>query len=206
MAFLTVLVPAIAAFLAPGASAYPNYCEVERSLPENSTAKSIEWGTCPESFPAPPNVQCANFSVPIDWDNPSGERFVLGMVKLLAGTANYSVYSSKRDNGYIGSLFFNPGGPGQSASEIVLGIATVIPTVQALTQHFDIIGLDPRGVGLSQQINCSTEIMAERVSLFPQTQSDYDALVDKNKRFGESCRNLSGSLVDYIDTIRQVNS
>jgi pimeloyl-ACP methyl ester carboxylesterase len=66
---------------------------------------------------------------------------------------------------------------------------------------FDIIGLDPRGTGMSHQTNCSKDIYAERVSLFPQTEEEYDALFDKNKRLGESCRGLTGPLLEHVDTI-----
>jgi hypothetical protein len=62
--------------------------------------------------------------------------------------------------------------------------------------------LDPRGVGLSNQVQCDMSIYAERVSLFPQDEEELGKLRDKNRRFGESCRTLTGPLFEHLDTIR----
>jgi pimeloyl-ACP methyl ester carboxylesterase len=163
--------------------------------PVNSTLLSISWTRCPSELGLPSSLECAKFSVPIDWDAPYGEHFDLGLVKLPAIPSNTT---SK-----VGSLFINPGGPGVPASTIVSSMAQGAFQNQTfqLRAAFDIIGLDPRGTGMSHQITCSKEIYAERVSWFPQTEEEYDALVDKNKRLGESCRELTGPLLEHVDTI-----
>lgn len=158
----------------------------------NDTVSSIEWAACPPG--TPDNLRCATFSVPIDWDQPTGEHFNLGLVKLPATLSNSTIK--------VGSLIINPGGPGGRASEFVTGIALGKIDVPSLRENFDIIGLDPRGAGLSNQVQCDMSILAERVSLFPQTDEDFEELVDKNKRLGESCRNLTGPLFEHLDTIR----
>lgn len=163
--------------------------------PLNSTPSFVSWNACPPQLGLPSILECATFSVPVDWDTPYGEHFDLGLVKLPATPSNTT---SK-----IGSLFINPGGPGSPASGMVASMALGAferQTIQ-LRAWFDIIGLDPRGVGLSHQVNCSNEIYAEAVSLFPETQEEYDALADKNKRLGESCRELTGPLLEHVDTI-----
>jgi len=165
--------------------------------PPNSVAPSIEWGTCPDGSGAPDNVLCAQYSVPIDWNEPNGEHFNLGLVKLPAAASN----TTSR----VGSLFVNPGGPGGSAADLVLTVAGGALESEAMLASFDFIGLDPRGVGLSAQIKCDPEIFAERVSLFPKTQEDFDALEDKNNRLGASCRELTGPLLEHVDTIRYVH-
>lgn len=161
------------------------------TLLSNFTASNITFGTCPEGFPSA--VECATYAVPIDWDNVQGEQFNLSLVRWPANT---------NSTNKIGTLFINPGGPGGSATAFVAGFAQgALPLPEGLHDAFDIIGLDPRGVGLSNAVTCDETIRAERVSLFPKTQEEYDALVDKNRRYGESCRNLTGSLVEYVDTI-----
>jgi hypothetical protein len=165
------------------------------SVAANCTAQSIVFSACAPNLNFPPSLQCATFSVPINWDEPNGEHFDLGLVKLAAPSN-----STNR----IGSLFVNPGGPGAPASQLVAEVAG--GALQSpLLDTFDWIGLDPRGVGLSKQVECDMDIYAERVSLFPKTQEEYDKLVDKNKRLGESCRLLTGPLLEYIDTIRYVS-
>lgn len=162
--------------------------------PENSVASSISWGTCSPELGAPAALQCATFSVPIHWDEPYGDHFDLGLVKLPAAPSNIT---SK-----IGSLFVNPGGPGGSATELVAQIAMGALQAEVLLASFDIIGLDPRGVGLSKQVECDMSIYAERESLFPQNEEEFEQLLDKNKRLGESCRERTGPLLEHLDTIR----
>jgi hypothetical protein len=84
--------------------------------PENSTDSVITWMTCPPKLFKSKSLQCATFSVPIDWESPHGEHFNLGLVKLPAAATNST--SPK-----IRTLFVNPGGPGGLASELVDTIA-----------------------------------------------------------------------------------
>ncbi|KAL6703566.1 hypothetical protein ACN47E_009511 [Coniothyrium glycines] len=174
--------------------AYPTSISSEsgETKPVNRDSVSLNWTACPAELNLPKTLQCATYAVPIDWDEPNGQHFDLGLVKLPA-PAN----STRK----IRSLFINPGGPGGRASDIVAGIAVGGLSLGPVSDSFDIIGLDPRGVGLSQQIQCNMSIYAERVSLFPQNQEDLKKLEDKNKRLGASCRELSGPLFDHLDTI-----
>ncbi|KAJ5095312.1 hypothetical protein NUU61_004668 [Penicillium alfredii] len=127
-------------------------------------------------------------SVPIDWNKPSGENVTLGMLRFKATN------QSKK----LGSLFFNPGGPGYNATMYVMAAKEAFPV---LYEYFDIIGLDPRGVGLSSPIKCDPDIYNERVSPYPTTNSGLDALVKKYKSLGESCLKKSGSLVKHMDSV-----
>lgn len=80
-----------------------------------------------------------------------------------------------------------------------------LPMGDAMRRSFDIIAMDPRGVGLSSPIRCNLTIANEGdpTTAFDVTTADGAAkLVDYNKRLGESCRTMSGSaLVDNMDTI-----
>lgn len=155
----------------------------------------MNFSPCAPELNFQPSLQCATFSVPINWEEPNGEHFDLGFVKLAA-----PVNSTNK----IGFLFINPGGPGAAASQLVALVAGgALQT--PLLDSFDWIGLDPRGVGLSKQVECNMDIYAERVSLFPKTQKEYEKLVDKNRRLGESCRELTGPLLEHIDTIRYLS-
>ncbi|KAF2734828.1 Diaminopimelate epimerase-like protein [Polyplosphaeria fusca] len=152
----------------------------------------ISWTSCGNG--AASNLQCANLSVPIDWDAPDGDKFNLGMVKL----PRPSNSTAKR----IGTLFYNPGGPGASAGNDVVWMGGgTIKVSSDILNSFDIIGVDPRGVTRSFPNECDPAIWNERVSLFPKTKSDYDRLVDKNRRFAESCIKLTGDIVNHLDTI-----
>ncbi|OCL02818.1 hypothetical protein AOQ84DRAFT_421545 [Glonium stellatum] len=88
----------------------------------------------------------------------------------------------------IGSLVFNPGGPGGVVTTSNDEYAALGGWSPELRNHFDIIGLDPRGIGSSNPINCGPEIWNER------------KMVAHNKAVGESCSNLTGPLFSHVDT------
>src|SRR5687767_13900677 len=81
-------------------------------------------------------VRCATARVPLDHDRPHGRKVALALAKRPATGA---------ERRRIGTLFLNPGGPGDSGVEQVRGDAP--PGVAALNRRFDIVGFDPRGVG-----------------------------------------------------------
>jgi pimeloyl-ACP methyl ester carboxylesterase len=57
----------------------------------------------------------------------------------------------------IGSLFINPGGPGASAVDSVAGMGAALAGTE-ITEHFDLVGFDPRGVGHSTpQLRCRSD-------------------------------------------------
>jgi pimeloyl-ACP methyl ester carboxylesterase len=99
----------------------------------------------------------------------------------------------------LGNLIFNPGGPGSAASQFVEEAAGVFTA--GVLEHFDIIGLDPRGVGLSSRIQCDPDIFNERVSVFPSDQASFTKMVKKQRALGESCLSLTGPLLGHIDSV-----
>ncbi|KAI0883539.1 alpha/beta-hydrolase [Annulohypoxylon maeteangense] len=159
----------------------------------HNTSSSITWGPCSDQFPS--SLTCATYTVPLDWSNPCNETIELGLVRLAASD----------ESARIGNLFVNPGGPGGQASSLVGGLARSPDILDPqILAHFDIIGLDPRGVGLSTPVQCDTAAFNKRVSFFPKTQAEYDELVAYNKALGESCYAKSGRLIDFVDTISAV--
>lgn len=150
----------------------------------------IQWGTCP-GF-SPPNLECGQLQVPVDWSSPDGESITIGLSRV-----NATNPAAK-----IGSLIYNPGGPGVAVNQICLGQAFGVPLFsQALSEHFDIICPDPRGVGTSTPVKCDPEVWNEGVSLFPSTEAEFEELVAANKAKGDSCLNLTGALLKHMDTI-----
>jgi pimeloyl-ACP methyl ester carboxylesterase len=93
----------------------------------------IDWEPCGDL------TQCGTVEVPIDYRDPS-----LGTLNIAV-----NVHRSTDPDERIGYLFVNPGGPGASAVEIVTFIRQIgIPP--ELLDAFDIVGMDPRGVGGSE--------------------------------------------------------
>ncbi|KAI1413035.1 alpha/beta-hydrolase [Hypoxylon sp. FL1857] len=164
---------------------------VKRATTYNSVS-SISWGPCSDQFG--PNVTCATYTVPLDWSNPENETIELGLVRIEA----------RDKSSRIGNLFINPGGPGGQATGFVSQLAEPGILDTQILDRFDIIGLDPRGVGLSTPVQCDPAAYNKRITWFPNTQDQYDELVAYNKALGESCRAKTGRLIDFVDTISAV--
>ena len=112
---------------------------VPRGL-ESFYNQTISWKDCPDSA----SFKCGTVTVPVDYDHPDGQTITIALKKLPAsdGDAEH------------GSLFLNPGGPGESGVEAVTS-APGVP--EELRGSYDIIGFDPRGVGQSTPITCWSE-------------------------------------------------
>lgn len=159
---------------------------------DNST-KTLDWGPCPSDVPlASARLQCAELQVPLNWSDPNGDSIMLGLTRVQANdTANR-----------IGSLVINPGGPGQPASTLIAGQALGFPLFsEALSSQFDIVGMDPRGVGLSTPVFCDPELWNTRVSYFPTSEDEFEIMIKHNQAVWESCAKLTGPLLYNVDTL-----
>ncbi|TGJ83500.1 hypothetical protein E0Z10_g5257 [Xylaria hypoxylon] len=157
------------------------------------SGQSITWGACPDTFPD--TLTCATFHVPLDWSHihsHANETVELGMVRLEA---------QDKEN-RIGYLFINPGGPGGQATSTVAAIGDRLdPEIRA---RFDVIGLDPRGVGISTPVQCDPAVFNKRVKFMPKTEEEYEALVQYNEDLGANCLEKTGPLLNFVDTISAV--
>ncbi|KAG4441223.1 hypothetical protein IFR05_003271 [Cadophora sp. M221] len=153
------------------------------------TSPQINWGNCTASDP--PNLQCGQIQVPVDYEHPHGVQFNLTFARLQALNATDR----------IGSLIFNPGGPGGAASDLVFLQVQGLPLWSPeLLAQYDIIGLDPRGTGLSNPMACNPTIWNQRVSSTPKSQEEFDQLIAHNKAFSESCKAGTGPVFDFMGT------
>ncbi len=162
------------------------------------------WRPCPEvprdlvgDGAAGMTYDCAAVSVPRDWTRPSaGPTYDIQMIRI----------RSKTQKNRIGSLLMNPGGPGGSGVDTAVyysyGQAIGgLPT--EITDRFDIIGFDPRGVGRSAPIKCITREDQEAsfgAKPDPATPADFDNLVALNKRIADGCAAKFGDQLPYFAT------
>ena len=114
----------------------------------DQAAAQLNWGSCSSWLGDTgdlPAARCTTVSVPIDYAKPNGDQAQLAVIKVPARGQR------------VGVLMVNPGGPGQSAVDVVAGMAASFGDNE-ITQHFDLVGFDPRGVGHSTpDIRCRTD-------------------------------------------------
>ena len=87
---------------------------------------------------------CAVVTVPLDYAKPQGETISIA-VKKRAATGGHPQ----------GALFINPGGPGDSGVSFAERAGNAFSP--DLLSAYDVIGFDPRGVGSSTAITCTTD-------------------------------------------------
>jgi pimeloyl-ACP methyl ester carboxylesterase len=145
----------------------------------------IAWARCP----ADATAQCGTMSVPADWAHPRGPRIDIEVAR------RFATDPANR----VGSLVFGPGGPGDSGVDrTVTGMSRFSPELQS---RFDIVSLDPRGVGKSTPAVCTPSLVADRPPPILTSQADFDATVAFNRALYKDCRTQSGGLIDHYDSI-----
>ena len=150
----------------------------------------LRWAPCDD--PAKPGAECATLSVPVDWTYPEGPKFDLAVARRKATDPGARV----------GSMVFGPGGPGDSGVQMVVGnVGRFSPEVR---RRFDIVSFDPRGVGRSNPVTCSSGLLAERPSPELKSQAGFDATLAYNKRLRADCRARTGPVFDHLDTAQTV--
>lgn len=148
------------------------------------TSQRLRWTDCDGGY------RCATFLTPLDWQDPGAQAITIAMKMRPASTGPY-----------MGPLFVNPGGPGGSAQDYVVGFPT------SGLEGFDIIGLDSRGSGESTPVVCGTGAQTDaylNTDFTPDDQSERDALIAAQQAFNEECRQASGALLDHISTIEAI--
>jgi len=148
------------------------------------TADTIKWTPCQEQ----PDVDCGTVTVPIDWAKPNGEKMNVAVARRKATDP------AKR----IGSLLIDPGGPGGSGVNFAFGADRYFSP--EISQKFDIIGFDPRGVARSNPILCSGDLVQKAPQTAPVTSAEYDRLQAYNKELRDDCRKRSGAIYDHAST------
>ncbi|MCA2213105.1 alpha/beta hydrolase [Jidongwangia harbinensis] len=152
----------------------------------------ITWAACTEDWLV--EYGCATYEVPLDHDRPRGATTTIALARRPADDP------ARR----IGSIFFNPGGPGGEGRSLVSERSGLFPP--EVLARFDIIGFDPRGVAASDPIECfSSDAEAEellaQMRLLPLTQETITSTVRANLAYTESCKRNAGPLLRHMSTV-----
>nr|WP_296066217.1 alpha/beta hydrolase [uncultured Actinoplanes sp.] len=169
-------------------------------------AGTAQWRPCPEVPQALVGrgaqgmaYDCAKVSVPQDWSKPGGGKtFAIAMIRVRSKTQKHR----------IGSLLINPGGPGASGVDtaVYLSFGAALGGLPAeVTDQFDIVGFDPRGVGRSDPVKCISP--ADQDATFggppdPASQAQFDALVKLDQRVTKGCGDKYGDQLADFSTVQ----
>ncbi|GAA4542822.1 alpha/beta hydrolase [Pseudonocardia xishanensis] len=158
--------------------------------------QALAWGSC-QGYAASPDVaqaytdpalQCAKLTVPLDYAKPDGE------------TAEIAVLRARATGARIGSMVVNPGGPGVSGTSLVPSLVKSAPN---LLQRFDLVGFDPRGVGVSTPtIDCLSDAEQDtyRATVYADpSPAGVAALEAHNKEYADRCTSRMGA--DVLATL-----
>ena len=140
----------------------------------------------------PLTYQCGRLDVPISYRDPGGATLPLFLVR--------AVLAGQTDR--IGSLVVNPGGPGASGAEAALGLALTMP--EDVLRRFDLVGFDPRGVGLSTPIDCipdrtKDELVAAEPR--PVTDAQLDDAFALTRSVAAGCAKKYGDALGAFSTV-----
>ncbi|MCA1670934.1 MAG: alpha/beta hydrolase [Actinobacteria bacterium] len=163
--------------IAPAASAAP-------------PALGVKWSPCHRDLGP---FDCGTVQVPLDYDAPNGATISLALIRLRATDPNRR----------IGSLFVNPGGPGGSGFDLVLFAGRFLFPPQ-VTERFDLVGFDPRGVARSTQLRCFGTIRQVFPYLspmpFPITDQEEARWIENERHLVGSCDQRGGQIGEHMST------
>jgi len=110
-------------------------------------------------------------------------------ILLLDGLPNYQ---------RIGSLLFNPGGPGASGIEFLEAASFVVPG--EIAQRFDLVSFDPRGVGSSTAVDCDVEFDDEIPLLEAGDDAGWADLVAESEGLASTCTSETVEIGSWLGT------
>jgi pimeloyl-ACP methyl ester carboxylesterase len=159
-------------------------------------ATTVQWSDCqPEGDETPEQVkgsQCATLQVPVDWHDPDGPTLGLAIARRTA----------KLPADRVGVLMWGPGGPGDSGVDRVkTGMSRFSRDLQ---DRFDIVSLDPRGVGRSNPVKCTAALLAGQPSPIIKSPAEFRATIRYNRQLAADCREHTGPVYDHLDTWQTV--
>jgi hypothetical protein len=122
-----------------------------------SATGTISWSACTAQamslnpkLPRDLTASCGTVTVPQDWSTAkngkaaNGKTFDIAVMRIRSST----------QQGRIGSVLMNPGGPGGSGIDYLPYLAGQLGP---LMQRFDLVSFDPRGVGRSAPVECISD-------------------------------------------------
>ncbi|NED22153.1 alpha/beta hydrolase [Streptomyces sp. SID9913] len=146
----------------------------------------ISWSKC-EGMEMPSDLQCGKITVPVDYSAPGKGTLELALARI-RGTGDPR-----------GSVVLNFGGPGGSG---VLGLAHGGKEFMGLTDDYDVVSFDPRGVGRSAPVSCGAEATGQALEATDgEDMSDPREAMAQLREVAAECAEHSGPVLPHIGTV-----
>ncbi|MBB5080750.1 alpha/beta fold hydrolase [Nonomuraea endophytica] len=149
--------------------------------------QEVTWTACGDTALDQAGAQCAQVEVPLDYSAPRGRTLKVAISRIKASD------TARRR----GIMLSNPGGPGGAGLHFMLYVrGGLTPEVAS---RYDLIGMDPRGVGRSAAIDCDWPVghMLWSAGL---TRRDFRAAVRTQEDLARRCEQKEGDRIAHITT------
>ncbi|WP_344525329.1 alpha/beta hydrolase [Streptomyces albiaxialis] len=151
---------------------------------------TLRWTAC-EGEDVDPRQQCATVEVPRDHADPDGPTLSLAVSRI----------PSEKPSVRRGALLLIPGGPGEPGIDNPSGKGQKLP--QKVRDAYDLIGLDPRGMGRSTPVDCGFErrdIAPSALRPWPGTDGSVTGNLAAARRMSDACARNGGPLLRHLTT------
>nr|BFE31184.1 alpha/beta hydrolase [Actinomadura rugatobispora] len=151
----------------------------------------LDWSPCVQGS----EFDCATAKVPLDYDSPGGRTIELAVIK----------HKATGPGRRIGTLFFNPGGPGGPGTVQMPQRYEFFP--RKVRERFDIVSWDPRGIGNSTAVNCfksreeADAWISSKPAGFPVGEQERTTWIAAYKDLGQRCHQRDPELLRHVSTV-----
>lgn len=154
-----------------------------------ASGPGVHWHSCTAQGS---QMECASLQVPLDYRHPGGRMITLALSMVPA-----TVPPRQRK----GDLLVNPGGPGAPGRGLAADVAAGLNPV--VSDAYNIIGFDPRGVGASvPALHCDPSFFRPvRPDYIPASRAAELRLETRARHYANGCERRYGWLLPYLTSL-----
>ncbi|MEU9607500.1 alpha/beta hydrolase [Streptomyces sp. NPDC048057] len=161
--------------------------------PVGAAAPALAWKACAQPG-GPATQECATLEVPLDYRDPDGPKASVAVSRV----------RSEDPGERRGTLLIVPGGPGSS------GVQRLTQKAAALRQQvgdaYDLVSLDPRGVGGSTKAECGlpdADRYLTSVRFWPGADGSIKESAERSARTAELCARNGGAVLRSLSSANE---
>ncbi|MEV6773564.1 alpha/beta hydrolase [Nocardia sp. NPDC051030] len=151
------------------------------------TQQRLDWQPCHEDTLDKAGAQCADVTVPLNYADPRGRSITVAISRVAAADPSHR----------RGIMLSNPGGPGGVGLAFTVNLNLGLPDYP--WSQYDLIGMDPRGIGRSTPVDCKWPVgtygQSAGVGL-----TGFEESVAAQADLAARCQAEAGDLLPYITT------